>query len=92
MTPCRWSSSHWPYDVTSLLNVWTPSLDEWTSSQFKWLHLTSETLTWDPTTSHLADHEASLTDYASNIIPRNVSSDAMRGHIGMPMLLILYAP
>ncbi len=62
--------------VTSLLNVRTPSLDEWTSSQFKRLHLTSEILTWDPTTSHLADHEASLTNYAGNIIPQNISSDA----------------
>ena len=60
--------------VTSLLNVRTPSLDDWNSGHFKRLHLTSETLTWDPTTSHFADQEASMTDYAGTIIPRNASS------------------
>ncbi len=35
-----------------------------------------ETLTWDLTTSHFTDQEASMTDYTSNIIPRNVPSDA----------------
>jgi hypothetical protein len=60
--------------VTSLLNVWTCSLDDWNSGHFKRLHLTLETLTWDPTTSQFADQEASMTDYAGTIIPRNASS------------------
>ena len=55
--------------VTSLLNVRTPSLDDWNSGHFKQLHLTLETLTWDPTTSHFADQEALMTDYAGTIIP-----------------------
>jgi hypothetical protein len=62
--------------MTLLFNVRTPSLDEWNSSHFKQLHLTSETMTWDPTTSLFADQEASITDYASTIIPRNVFSGA----------------
>jgi hypothetical protein len=62
--------------VTSLLNVRTPSLDKWNSSHFKRLHLTSETLIWDPTTSLFADQEASMTDYAGTIIPWNVFSGA----------------
>jgi hypothetical protein len=37
--------------VTLLLNVRGITLDEWNSDAFKRLHLTSETLTWDPTTS-----------------------------------------
>ena len=37
--------------VTSLLNVRDVTLDEWSSDAFKRLHLTSETLTWDPTTT-----------------------------------------
>ncbi len=37
--------------VTSLLNVMGITLDEWNSDAFKPLHLTSETLTWDPTTT-----------------------------------------
>jgi hypothetical protein len=59
--------------VTSLLNVRTPSLNDWNSGHFKRLHLTSETLTWDPTTSHFADQEALMTDYAGTIVPRNAS-------------------
>jgi hypothetical protein len=57
--------------VTSSLNVRTPSLDDWNSGHFKRLHLTSETLTWDLTTSQFADQEASMTDYAGTIIPQN---------------------
>ena len=57
--------------VTSLLNVRAPTLDEWNSNHFPRLHLTSETLTWDPTTSHFEEQEASMTDYAGNITPRN---------------------
>jgi hypothetical protein len=37
--------------VTLLLNVRGMTLDEWNSDAFKQLHLTSETLTWDPTTT-----------------------------------------
>ena len=56
--------------VTSLLNVRAPTLNEWSSNRFRRLHLTSETLTWDPTTSHFEEQEASMTDYAGNITPR----------------------
>ena len=56
--------------VTSLLNVRAPTLDEWNSNRFTRLHLTSETLTWDPTTSHFEEQEASMTDYAGKITPR----------------------
>ncbi len=37
--------------VTSLLNVRAPTLDKWNSDAFWRLHLTSETLTWDPSTT-----------------------------------------
>jgi hypothetical protein len=37
--------------VTSLLNVRAPTLDKWNSDAYRRLHLTSETLTWDPTTT-----------------------------------------
>jgi hypothetical protein len=60
--------------VTLSFNVRTPSLDDWNNGHFKRLHLTLETLTWDPTTSQLVDPEASMTDYAGTIIPRNASS------------------
>jgi hypothetical protein len=35
--------------VTLLLNVRAPTLNKWNNDALKWLHLTSETLTWDPT-------------------------------------------
>ncbi len=37
--------------VTLLLNVKGVTPDEWNSDAFKRLNLTSETLTWDPTTT-----------------------------------------
>ncbi len=37
--------------VTLLLSVRAPTLDEWNSDTFKRHHLTSESLTWDPTTA-----------------------------------------
>jgi hypothetical protein len=37
--------------MTSLLYVRAPILDKWNSDAFWRLHLTSKTLTWDPTTT-----------------------------------------
>jgi hypothetical protein len=50
--------------VTSLLNVRAPTLDEWNSDAFTRLSLTSESLTWDPTTTHYSDQEAAMIDYS----------------------------
>ena len=41
--------------VTSLINVRAPTLDQWNSDAFTWLSLTSESLTWDQTTTHYSD-------------------------------------
>jgi hypothetical protein len=54
--------------VTSLLNVRAPTLDKWNSDAFRWLHLTSETLTWDPTTTLYEDQELAMTDYLGNVV------------------------
>jgi hypothetical protein len=48
--------------VTSLLNVRAPTLDDWNSDAYTRLPLTSESLTWDPTTTHYSDQEAAMTD------------------------------
>ena len=50
--------------VTSLIDVRAPTLDldEWNSDAFTRLSLTSESLTWDPTTTHYSDQEAAMTD------------------------------
>jgi hypothetical protein len=54
--------------VTSLLNVRGITLDEWNSDAFKWLHLTSETLTWDPTTTLYEEQEAAMIDYSGPMV------------------------
>ncbi len=63
--------------VTSLLNVRAPTLDEWESDAFRRLHLTSETLTWDPTTTLYEDQEMAMTDYSDNV----VRCVALRGQV-----------
>jgi hypothetical protein len=62
--------------VASLLNVRAPTLDKWNSDAFWQLHLTHETLIWDPTTTLYKPQEAAMTNYSGNVI-RCVS---MRGH------------
>jgi hypothetical protein len=64
--------------LTSLINVRAPTLGEWNSDAFKRLSLTSESLTWDPTTTHYSDQEAAMTDYFGNV----VRCAAVRGHVG----------
>jgi hypothetical protein len=54
--------------VTLLLNVRGITLDEWTSDNFKRLHLTSETLTWDPTTTLYEEQEAAMIDYLGRVV------------------------
>ena len=43
-------------------------LDEWNSDTFKWLHLTSETLTWDPTAILYEEQEAVMIDYSERVV------------------------
>ncbi len=54
--------------VTSLLNVRGVTLDEWTSDAFKRLYLTSETLTWDPTTTLYEEQEVAMVDYSGRVV------------------------
>jgi hypothetical protein len=63
--------------VTLLINVRALTLDEWNSDAFPRLSLTSESLTWDPTTTHFSDQEAAMTDYFGNV----VRCAAVRGHV-----------
>jgi hypothetical protein len=35
---------------------------------FKWLHLTSETLTWDPTTTLYEEQEAAMINYSGRVV------------------------
>jgi hypothetical protein len=54
--------------VTLLLNVRGIKLDEWNSDALKRLHLTSETLTWYPTTTLYEEQEAAMIDYSGHVV------------------------
>ncbi len=51
-----------------LLNVRVITLVEWNSDAFKRLHLTSEVLTWDPTTTLYEEQEAAMVDYSGRVV------------------------
>jgi hypothetical protein len=61
--------------VMSLLNVRSVTIDEFNSHDYLRLHLTSETLTWDPTTDLYEQQEHAMMDYSGN----NVRDAAVRG-------------
>ncbi len=61
-----------------LLNVRAPTLDEWNSGAFIRLHLTSETLTWDPTMTLYGEQEAAMINYSGSLV---TTMQPLRGHI-----------
>ncbi len=61
--------------VTLVLNVRSTTIDEFHRHDHLRLHLTSETLTWDPTTDLYEQQEHAMMDYSGNI----VRDAAMRG-------------
>jgi hypothetical protein len=65
--------------VTSLLNVRKPTLDEWESSSFPRYHLTSESLTWDPTTTIYEEQENAMVDYHGKVV--RSSDSTARGRL-----------
>ncbi len=68
--------------VMSLLNVRTVTINEFNSQDYPRLHLTSETLTWDPTTNLYEQQENAMMDYSGNI----AHDAAMRGQV--PTLIV----
>ncbi len=68
--------------VTLLLNVRTVTINEFNIQDYPRLHLTSETLTWDPMTNLYEQQENVMMDYSGNI----VRDAAMRGQI--PTLIV----
>ncbi len=68
--------------MTLLLNVRTETINEFTSQDYPQLHLTSETLTWDPTNNQYEQQENAMMDYSGNI----VCDAAMRGQV--PTLIV----
>jgi hypothetical protein len=54
--------------VTSVLNVRSMTINEFNSHDHLRLHLTSETLTWDPMTDLYEKQENAMMDYSGNIV------------------------
>ncbi len=68
--------------VTLLLNVRTVTINEFNIQDYPRLHLTSETLTWEPTTNLYEQQENAMMDYSGNI----VRDAAVRGQV--PTLIV----
>jgi hypothetical protein len=72
--------------VISLLNVRGITLDEWNSDAFKRLHLTSETLTWYPTTTLYEEQEAAMINYSGCVV---TTTQTLMGHINHLVINLL---
>ncbi len=64
--------------VTLLLNVRGITFDEWNSDAFKWLHLTSEILTWDPAMTLYEEQETAMINYSGRVV---TTTQPLIGHI-----------
>jgi hypothetical protein len=53
---------------------------------FKRLHLTSETLNWDPTMTLYEEQEAAMTDYSGRVV---TTTRPLRGHINHLVINLL---
>ena len=62
--------------VISFLNVRTPTVDQFHDQTIPRLHLTSETLTWDPSTTTYADQEAAMIDFTGAVVTRTRVRDS----------------
>jgi hypothetical protein len=54
--------------ATSVLNVRSVTINDFNSHDYLRLHLTSETLTWDPMTDLYEQQEHAMMDYSGNIV------------------------
>ncbi len=74
--------------MTLLLNVRGITLDEWNSDTFKQLHLTSETLTWDPMTTLYEEQEAAMINYSGCVV---TTTRPLRGYINHLVVNLLFS-
>jgi hypothetical protein len=72
--------------VTLILNVRAPTLDKLSSDALKRLHLTSESLTWDPTTTLCEEQEAAMIDYSGHVV---TTTRSLRGHVNHLVINLL---
>jgi hypothetical protein len=62
------------------------TLDEWNNDTFKQLHLTSKTLTWDPTTTLYEEQEAAMIDYSGHVV---MTTGPLMGHVNHLVINLL---
>ncbi len=62
------------------------TLDEWNSDAFNRLHLTSETLTWDPAMILYEEQEAVMIDYSGRVV---TTAQPLSGHINHLVINLL---
>ncbi len=67
-----------------MLNVRNLTINYFNIQEYPRLHLTSETLAWDPTTTLYEEHETAMTDYSGKLVHDSVVR-------GPPQTLILNA-
>jgi hypothetical protein len=75
--------------VTLLLDVRASTLDKWNNDAFKRLHLTSESLIWDPTMTLYEEQEAAMIDYSGHVV---TTTRPMRGHFNNLVINLLSSP
>jgi hypothetical protein len=62
------------------------TINEWNSDAFRWLHPTSETLTWDPTTTLYEEQEAAMIDCSGRVVR---TTQPLMGHINHLVINLL---
>ncbi len=72
--------------MTLLFHVRALTLDKWNSDAFWRLHLTSESLTWDPTLTLYEEQETVMTDYSGRVV---MTVRALRGHVSNLVMNLL---
>ena len=66
--------------VTSLIYVRNVTPDDYNSGHFTQIHLTSETLTWNPQTPSYAEQELAMTNHTGQIVCKAVDR-------GLPLVI-----
>jgi hypothetical protein len=74
--------------VTLVLNVRSTTIDEFNSHDHSRLHLTSETLTWEPTTDLYEKQEHAMMDYSGNIVHDAPASLLMSTIACLPLAMV----
>ncbi len=64
--------------MTLLTYMRAPTLDKWNSDTIRRLHLTAESLSWDPTLILYEELDAAMAEYSGRVV---MTKHAMKGHV-----------